>query len=202
GENYEVLSVVPYTYNRRIDIIYIDPPYNIGKTTLKYRDTFRYMQYTYRHSHSFAFMSNRLRLCVDLLTEDGTIFISIDDHEMAHLKLLCDELFGEKNFLGNFVWINRTSPNDAANKFATDHEYILIYAKNKKKFKLSGIVKDLSKYINRDKDPRGPWIPDNPSAASGSEKDRFPIVNPFTKEIYYPPKGRYWAFSERRVQAW
>jgi len=202
GENYEALSVLGYTYAHQIDVIYIDPPYNTGKNTLKYRDNYRDKQHSYRHSQWLAFMFNRLCLCVDLLTEDGVIFISIDDHEMAHLKLLCDELFGEKNFLGNFVWINRTTPNDAANMFATDHEYILIYAKNKKKFKFSGISKDLSKYVNRDKDPRGPWMPDNPSAASGSEKDRFPIVNPFTQETYYPPKGRYWAFSEKRVQAW
>ncbi len=202
GENYEALSVLQYTYAGQIDIIYIDPPYNTGKKTYKYRDNFREKRHDYRHSQWLAFMFNRLHLCVDLLTDDGVIFISIDEHEMAHLKLLCDELFGEKNFLGNFVWINRTTPNDAANKFATDHEYILMYAKNIKKFKFRGTTKDLSRYVNRDKDPKGPWIADNPSAASGSEKERFPIENPYTKEIYYPPKGRYWAFSEKRVQEW
>ena len=147
-------------------------------------------------------MYHRLRLAKDLLTDDGVLFISIDDREMAHLKLLCDGIFGAKNFIGNFTWVNRTTPNDAANKFATDHEYVLVYARQREHFQLKGVPKDFAKYINRDNDPRGPWMPDNPSAASGTEKDRFPIKNPHTGEIYYPPPGRYWAFAKRRVKEW
>ena len=147
-------------------------------------------------------MYHRLLLAKELLTDDGVLFISIDDREMAHLKLLCDGIFSSKNFIGNFVWANRTTPNDAVNKFATDHEYILVYARQREHFQLKGVPKDFAKYTNRDNDPNGPWMPDNPSAASGTEKDRFPIKNPHTGELYYPPDGRYWAFAKRRVKEW
>lgn len=202
GDNYHSLSSLAITHAQQVDVIYIDPPYNTGNPHLTYNDHRKGKSAANRHSKWLNFMYHRLRLAQELLAEDGVLFISIDDREMAHLKLLCDGLFGSDNFIGNFVWINRTTPNDAANKFATDHEYILIYAKNPKRFQLKGIPKDFTKYVNRDDDPRGPWMADNPSAASGTAKDRFPIKNPHTGEVYYPPDGRYWAFAKRRVKEW
>ena len=202
GDNYHTLSALTITHARRVDVIYIDPPYNTGNPHLTYHDNRKDKSSASRHSKWLNFMYHRLRLAQELLTDDGVLLISIDDREMAHLKLLCDGLFGSDNFIGNFVWVNRTTPNDAANRFATDHEYILIYAKDRQHFQLKGVPKDLSKYINRDNDPNGPWMPDNPSAASGTEKDRFPIKNPHTGEVYYPPDGRYWAFAKRRVKEW
>lgn len=202
GDNYHTLSALTITHARRVDVIYIDPPYNTGNPHLTYHDNRKDKSSASRHSKWLNFMYHRLRLAQELLTDDGVLLISIDDREMAHLKLLCDGLFGSDNFIGNFVWVNRTTPNDAANRFATDHEYILIYAKDRQHFQLKGVPKDFSKYINRDNDPNGPWMPDNPSAASGTEKDRFPIKNPHTGEVYYPPDGRYWAFAKRRVKEW
>ncbi|MEM6842532.1 MAG: site-specific DNA-methyltransferase [Bacteroidota bacterium] len=202
GDNYHTLSALTITHARRVDVIYIDPPYNTGNPHLTYHDNRKDKSSASRHSKWLNFMYHRLRLAQELLTDDGVLLISIDDREMAHLKLLCDGLFGSDNFIGNFVWVNRTTPNDAANKFATDHEYILVYAKDRQHFQLKGVPKDFSKYINRDNDPSGPWMPDNPSAASGTEKDRFPIKNPHTGEVYYPPDGRYWAFAKRRVNEW
>ena len=202
GDNYHTLSALTITHAQRVDVIYIDPPYNTGNPHLTYHDNRKDKSSASRHSKWLNFMYHRLRLAQELLTDDGVLLISIDDREMAHLKLLCDGLFGSDNFIGNFVWVNRTTPNDAANKFATDHEYILVYAKDRQHFQLKGVPKDFSKYINRDDDPRGPWMPDNPSAASGTEKDRFPIKNPHTGEVYYPPDGRYWAFAKRRVKEW
>ena len=202
GDNYHTLSSLIITHTGRVDVIYIDPPYNTGNRHLTYHDHRKDPAAANRHSKWLNFMYHRLQLAVELLTDDGVLFISIDDREMAHLKLMCDGLFGSDNFIGNFVWVNRTTPNDAANKFATDHEYILVYAKNQKRFRLTGIPKDFTKYINRDDDPKGPWMPDNPSAASGTEKDRFPIKNPHTGEVYYPPAGRYWAFAKRRIKEW
>ena len=202
GDNYHALTTLTMTHPGRIDAIYIDPPYNTEQTGLRYTDRTGGKTPTEKHSRWLSFMYHRLRLAKELLTDDGVLFISIDDREMAHLKLLCDGIFSAKNFIGNFVWVNRTTPNDAANRFATDHEYVLVYARHRQHFRLKGVPKDLIKYVNRDDDPRGPWMPDNPSAASGTEKDRFPIKNPHTGEVYYPPAGRYWAFAQRRVKEW
>ena len=202
GDNYHALATLAMTHSGRIDAIYIDPPYNTGQSGLRYTDRTEGKTPTGKHSRWLSFMYHRLRLAKELLTPDGVLFISIDDREMAHLKLLCDGIFSAKNFIGNFTWINRTTPNDAANKFATDHEYILVYARQRDHFQLKGVPKDFAKYVNRDDDPQGPWMPDNPSAASGTEKDRFPIKNPHTGEVYYPPPGRYWAFAARRVKEW
>ena len=202
GDNYHALATLTMTHRGRVEAIYIDPPYNTGQSGLRYTDRTEGKTPIGRHSRWLSFMYHRLQLAKELLTDDGVLFISIDDREMAHLKLLCDGIFSAKNFIGNFAWINRTTPNDAASKFATDHEYILMYARNRENFQLKGVPKDFAKYINRDDDPRGPWMPDNPSAASGTEKDRFPIKNPHTNELYYPPPGRYWAFARRRVKEW
>ena len=147
-------------------------------------------------------MYPRLKLARNLLKEDGGIFISIDENEFSNLTKICSEIFGEDNIIGAFIWNNRTTPNDADNNFAMDHEYILILAKNANVLSFKGIEKDFSNYKNPDNDPNGPWIKDNPSAASGSEKDRFVIKNPFTGQEYLPPKGRYWAFAQRRVDEW
>ena len=202
GDNYHALATLTMTHPARIDAIYIDPPYNTGQSGLRYTDHTKGKTPAGKHGRWLSFMYHRLQLAKELLTNDGVLFISIDDREMAHLKLLCDGIFSAKNFIGNFTWVNRTTPNDAANKFATDHEYILVYARQREHFRLKGVPKDFTKYINRDNDPRGPWMPDNPSAASGTEKDRFPIKNPHTGEVYYPPPGRYWAFAKRRVKEW
>ena len=202
GDNYHALATLTMTHRGRVDAIYIDPPYNTGQHGLRYTDRTAGKTPTSKHSRWLSFMYHRLQLAKELLTDDGVLFISIDDREMAHLKLLCDGIFSAKNFIGNFVWVNRTTPNDAANKFATDHEYVLVYVRQRKHFQLKGTSKDFVKYINRDDDPHGPWMPDNPSAASGTEKDRFPIENPYTGEVYYPPPGRYWAFAQRRVKEW
>ena len=202
GDNYHALATLTMTHRGRIDAIYIDPPYNTRQSGLRYTDRTEGKTPTGRHSRWLSFMYHRLCLAKQLLTEDGVLFISIDDREMAHLKLLCDGIFSAKNFIGNFTWVNRTTPNDAANKFATDHEYILVYALQRDRFQLKGVPKDFVKYVNRDDDPHGPWMPDNPSAASGTEKDRFPIKNPYTGEVYFPPPGRYWAFASRRVAEW
>lgn len=208
GENSEVLKLLQVEYSGRIKMIYIDPPYNTGNTSFAYSDTYRKAKAGKGsgagHHHAFwlSMIYTRLILAHRLLSEDGVIFISIDDNEAAHLRMLLDELFGAENFIGQAIWVNRTTPNDAAANFANDHEYILIFAKDKTRCRFKGIEKDLSNYQNRDNDPGGPWIADNPSAASGTESYRFPIVNPYTGQEYFPPKGRYWAFAPARIAQW
>ena len=154
------------------------------------------------HSSWLSMMYPRLKLSRNLLKDDGAMFISIDENEISNLTKMCAEIFGEENIVGTFIWNNRTTPNDADNNFAMDHEYIIVVAKNSSLLSFKGIEKDLSNYKNPDNDPNGAWIKDNPSAASGSDKDRFIIKNPYTGQEYLPPKGRYWAFAERRVEEW
>jgi adenine-specific DNA-methyltransferase len=218
GDNLEVLKQLQKTYFGKIKMIYIDPPYNTGGDFV-YKDDFKdsiknYKEQTNQTSSSnpdtsgryhtdwLNMMYPRLLLSKNLLTEDGAIFISIDENEMENLKKICDEIYGENNHLGTLIWENRTAPNDSGSNFGVIHEYLLIYSKRPNNFSLKGIEKDFSNYKNPDNDPNGPWIKDNPSAASGSEADRFPIINPYTGENYYPPRGRYWAFSEKRVSEW
>lgn len=206
GENSEALKLLQKDYSGAVKMIYIDPPYNTGNASFAYADNFRNPGSNKEHGSGHAgwlsMILTRLILARRLLRQDGAIFISIDDNEAAHLRLLMNDIFGEQNFIGQAIWVNRTTPNDAGANFASDHEYILIYARDKSNCRFRGIPKDLSNYKNKDNDPRGPWIADNPSAASGTESYRFPIVNPYTGQQYLPPKGRYWAFAPARVEEW
>lgn len=201
ADNLTALKALQKEFAGVVKCIYTDPPYNTGNTSFMYADTFR-TKGRDAHTDWLSMMYPRLLLARPLLREDGVIFISIDDSEQAHLRLLMNEVFGEDNFVGQAIWHNRTTPNDAGANFAADHEYILIYAKDKRKVRFAGIAKDLSKYANRDGDPAGAWIPDNPSAASGTDSYRYPIINPHTGQEYRPPKGRYWAFAPARVAEW
>ena len=215
GDNIDALKLLQNEYSGRIKLIYIDPPYNTGKDFV-YTDKFRsnHKQNSgennldkdssgiSQHTNWLNMIYPRLSLSQSLLTDDGVIMISIDNSEKSHLQIICNEIFGERNFIGDFIWINRTTPNDSKIKFATDHEYIVMFAKNIDNVVFKGVEKDFKAYKNRDNDPNGDWCADNPSAASGTESYRFPITNPFTGQIYYPPKGRYWAFAPRRVKEW
>lgn len=225
GDNLDALHLLQDEYSEKIRFIYIDPPYNTGKS-FSYKDRYKISSNTYNdylensnigrvstalknqiesgeiHTNWLNMIYPRLVLSRNLLEESGTIAISIDEIEKANLQLICNEVFGEENFLGCFIWVNRTSSNDTSNLFANNHEYILIYAKNRKTIKLLGEPKDLSNYTNPDNDINGAWIADNPTAASGNENSRFSIINPYTSEEYLPPPGRYWAFAESRVREW
>lgn len=153
------------------------------------------------HSAWLGFMLPRLKLARDLLREDGVIFISIDDNEQANLKILCDEIFGEENFVADFIRKTKSTTNDAKVGLNYQHEFLLCYAKDKNFVNLHGGQKDLSKYKNPDNDPNGAWVSGDPSAKSGDEKTGyFAVVNPYTKKEDYPPKGMYWRFSKNTIQ--
>ena len=131
GDNYHSLYALSFTHKKSIDVIYIDPPYNTGKKKeWKYNDCYVDNNDTYRHSKWLSFMSKRLILARRLLKNEGVIFISIDDHELAQLKLLCDKIFGDTNFLGEIIWETATDNN--ATQISIEHEYILCYARNSK----------------------------------------------------------------------
>lgn len=126
GDNLEALTALSYTHAGKIDVIYIDPPYNTGNKDFVYNDSYVDSEDTYRHSKWLSFMSKRLRIAKKLLSDRGVIFISIDDNEQANLKLLCDEVFGERNFICSFIW--RGGKRNMAKWVSTSHEYMLTYA--------------------------------------------------------------------------
>jgi len=160
GDNYHALSVLNYTHRGKVDVIYIDPPYNRGTGDFKYNDKFVDREDGYRHSKWVSFMEKRLNLAKKLLKNDGVIFISIDENEFAQLKLLCDEIFGDNDFLGNLIWKRRGGIGSFAEKNLTqNHEYILVYRK-RKGFLYHNILGEKRKKQFAYKDSRGVhrWI--------------------------------------------
>lgn len=137
GDNYHVLTSLTFVLEGKINIIYIDPPYNTGNKDFVYNDAFIGEDDGYRHSKWLSFLEKRLILAKRLLTDDGVIFISIDEHEYAQLKLLCDKVFGESNYIENFVWIKNATKN-LSKTTSTNHEYVLCYCKNISHFINSG----------------------------------------------------------------
>lgn len=160
GDNYHALAVLNFTHDKAIDMIFIDPPYNTGNNDFKYNDSWVDSEDAYRHSKWLSFMGKRLRLAKNLLKDTGTIFITIDDNEQAQLKLLCDEIFGEKNFVGTICWRHRNSvSNDLL--ISQNHNFILLYArnfntlfKNRKNFRLE---REFLGFSNPDNDVNGPY---------------------------------------------
>ncbi|MHA1491312.1 MAG: site-specific DNA-methyltransferase [Promethearchaeota archaeon] len=145
GDNYHALQVLNYTHKGKVDVIYIDPPYNTGKKKeWKYNDHFVDKEDTYRHSKWLNFMNKRLRLAKELLKDDGAIFISIDENELAQLKLLCDEIFGEDNFVGKWDWYKSATPPNLSHKIKRNIEYILGYEKSRNNFRYKGVKKTSS----------------------------------------------------------
>lgn len=128
GDNLEALTTLAYTHEGRIDVIYIDPPYNTGNKDFVYNDSFVDTEDTYRHSKWLSFMSRRLRIAKQLLSDRGVIFISIDDNEQAQLKLICDKIYGQDKFVGQVIWEKTDSPRMDVKGFTVRHDYILVYA--------------------------------------------------------------------------
>lgn len=131
GDNYHALSILNYTHAGKINVIYIDPPYNTGNKDFIYNDRFIDKEDTYRHSKWLSFMEKRLKLAKSLLNKTGVIFISIDDNEQSHLKLLCDQIFGTENFISQFKWNRVAKAPSLSMSVRTKYEYVLVYSKNK-----------------------------------------------------------------------
>ncbi len=214
GDNYHALTCLNYTHRGKIDVIYIDPPYNTGNDGFTYKDK-RFLkefpdgspvpkEHPLRHSYWLSFMSKRLELAKNLLSDKGVIFISIDDNEQANLKLLCDKVFGEENFVAQAMWHkNYASANDSKT-FSNVLDYILIYRKSDKFLRnlLPRTEKQNHLYKYDTNDGKGLWRPDNLSVRTYSSNYDYPIINPNTGVIYNPPKGRSWMTNKEKVQQW
>ena len=193
GDNYHALSVLNYTHKGKIDVIYIDPPYNTENDNFGYNDKWVDLEDSYKHSKWLSFMKKRLLLAKTLLAKHGVIFISIDDNEYAHLKILCDEIFGEDNFITTIIWQSKTGSSDAKT-IDTITEYILVYTKIKKNatfLKNIGAHK-IERFRQEDKHlkERGPHYPDTLDRGGLRYNDslNFKIKCPDGKITY--PNGR------------
>ena len=184
GDNLEALTTLAYTHAGQIDVIYIDPPYNTGNKDFVYNDSFVDREDTYRHSKWLSFMSRRLRIAKQLLSDKGVIFISIDDNEQAQLKLLCDEVFGEDNFVATIPWRKRTAKADVPHFLSQDYEWVLCYANIDF---TAGIQKESRKYHETEDFPGKPWrVHDMSTQRTAAERPNsdFTIINPKTGEEY------------------
>ena len=228
GDNLEVLKLLQETYLGKIKMIYIDPPYNTGNDFV-YNDDFRTKNLEFReksgnfdeegnllvdnytrntesngrfHTDWLNMMYPRLKLARDLLSDDGVIFISIDDYEQENLKKITDEIFGSCNFIGQIVWERSYAPINMVKHFSKSHDYIIVYAKNIELAKCNGLPRPEStnaKYSNPDNDPRGLWRTDNLSVGPAIESKIYEIVTPSGRRCL-PPKGRCWLYTKERYE--
>ena len=226
GDNLDVLKCLKETYLHQVKMIYIDPPYNTGSDFV-YEDDFAESAEEYRsrsgqfdeqgnrlvtntesngrfHTDWLNMIYPRLKVAYDLLRMDGVIFISIDDHEVDNLKKVCNEIFGEKNFIAQLVWERAFSPKNDARFISNSHDYIVMFARNIESFKIGRLPRTEeadARYSNPDNDPRGVWQSDNMTVKTYSPSGDYPITLP-SGRVVEPPAGRCWrlsakAFAER-----
>lgn len=211
GDNLEALTALSYTHSGKIDVIYIDPPYNTGNKDFVYNDSFVDKEDGYRHSKWLSFMSKRLKIAKGLLSEKGVIFISIDDNEQAQLKMLCDEIFGEENFFTNILW-QSTPGSNTGNAIKTVTEYVLMFSKQKQLVDInSRPIEDTAKYKFQDKhlEHRGPFVPNKldrrMTGSHYSDALNYPIETP-DGTLLYPgcstEKQEHWnwRWSKQKVE--
>ncbi|PCE64982.1 site-specific DNA-methyltransferase [Sediminicola luteus] len=225
GDNLEVLKILQESYLGKIKMIYIDPPYNTGKDFV-YKDNFSKdsQEELYEsgqqdensrrlisnpdtsgryHSNWLTMIYPRLKLARNLLCKKGIIFISIDDIEQHNLRKICDEIFGEENFIANIIWQKKYAPQNDAKYFSDSHEHILAYSKNKEFFKIGLLPRTEEankRYSNPDNDHRGPWKSSDLTRAEYRPNDDFAIVNPINGMEFYPPKGNSWRQPKDKIE--
>ena len=192
SDNFQALNTIMPKYQGKIDLIYIDPPYNTGNDDFIYADKFN-------HASWLSMMNNRLELSKNILNDKGSIFVSIDDNEQANLKLLMDNVFGDENFVSNSIYEKVKIRKNSAQYFSESHEHILIFARNKDIWKRKLLPrKDLKGYKNPDNDPRGDWIP-IPIHANHYYDADYKITKP-NGVILEKPKNQSWRLSEENFK--
>ncbi len=225
GDNLEVLKILREDYLGKVKMIYIDPPYNTGNDFV-YEDDFSQTSGEFRgksgmfdedgnmilqnyevnsesngrfHTDWLNMIYPRLKVARDLLTEDGVIFISIDDNEVENLRKVCDEVFGERNFIAQLIWERAYSPKNDARFISNSHDYVIMFAKNIDNYvigRLDRTDEANARYQNPDNDPRGVWKPSDLSVKTYNAECDYPITTP-TGRIIEPPAGRCWSLSKK-----
>jgi adenine-specific DNA-methyltransferase len=197
GDNLLALKALEAEYTGQVKCIFIDPPYNTGSAFTHYDDGVE-------HSIWLSLMRDRLEILRRLLREDGSIWISIDDNEMAYLRVLLDEVFGRSNFVAQCIWEKVYSPKSTARFLSENHDYVICYCKDSNVWKRNLLPRsdDQDKaYRNPDNDPRGPWKAGDMSARNYYSVGRYKIVAPAGRVIEGPPQGMYWRVSEEKFKA-
>ncbi|WP_447588723.1 site-specific DNA-methyltransferase [Aquipseudomonas campi] len=194
GDNLLALKALLPFYAGQVKCIFIDPPYNTKSAFEHYDDNLE-------HSQWLSMIYPRLVLLRELLAEDGSIWVSLDDNEAHYLKVLMDEVFGRRCFVTNVIWEKADSPRNSARQFSSDHDHILVYSKTPDwtPLKLPRTEEANSIYTNPDADPRGPWLPGDPYANKPYSKGIYEISGP-TGRSFSPPPGRYWRISEEKLR--
>ena len=196
GDNLLALKALEQDYAGKVKCIYIDPPYNTGNAFEHYDDGLE-------HSTWLNLMKPRIEILRNLLSEDGSLWISIDDDESHYLKVVCDEVFGRYNFVANVIWEKKYSPSNDAKWLSDGHDHILVYGKNKQIFRpnlLPRTEKQNKYYKYDDGDGRGLWRSDNVLVKTFSQSGVFPIKNPNTGEEFFPPEGSCYRFNEETAK--
>jgi adenine-specific DNA-methyltransferase len=217
GDNLEALkALLPY-YAGKVKCIYIDPPYNTGNEGWIYNDNVnspeikawlgsvvgREAEDLSRHDKWLCMMYPRLRILKEFLSEDGSIWISIDDNEAHALKIIGDDIFGKSNFIASIIWRKNYAPKSSARHFSVDHDYVLVFAKNANTWVPNPIARSEKQdkaYKNPDNDPRGLWRPNNLAARNFYSKGTYPITCPSGRVVDGPPPGSYWRVSWEKFQ--
>ena len=189
GDNLLALKALEQEFTGKVKCVFIDPPYNTGSAFAHYDDGLE-------HSIWLGLMRDRLEIIKRLLSDDGSLWITIDDNEAHYLKVLCDEVFGRGNFIANIVWNHRKSVQSDI-VISLSHNHLLVFAKSKDKVTLNRLqLVDAEKYSNPDNDPRGLWYATPFDAPNIRPNLTYPITNPNTGEEYLPPKGRCWRTTQ------
>lgn len=225
GDNLDALKLLQETYLNKVRLIFIDPPYNTGREFI-YDDDFSETtaEFLVRsnqvdetgsrmtvntdangrfHSDWLTMMYSRLRLARNLLRDNGVIAISIDDHEVSNLRRLCDEVFGEENFIATVIWQKVFSPKNSARHFSEDHDYIVVYARNSDLWRPNLLPRTEAanaRYDNQDNDPRGPWTSGDLTARNFYADGQYEVTSP-SGVSFAPPRGRYWVVSQEKFHA-
>lgn len=210
-------ALLPY-YAGKVKCIYIDPPYNTGNESWVYNDNVnspevrawlgqvvgKEVEDLSRHDKWLCMMYPRLVLLRELLAEDGSLWMSIDDNEVHHARAILDEIFGPANFIDTVIWQKIFSPNSSARHLSASHDFVLIYASNSRIWTRNLLPRTESadnRYRNPDNDPRGPWMSSDLSARNYYSLGTYPVRSPAGREIFGPPKGRFWTVSKESFLA-
>ena len=194
GDNLLALKALEAEFAGKVKCVFIDPPYNTGSAFTHYDDGLE-------HSIWLGLMRDRLEIIKRLLSDEGSLWITIDDNEAHYLKVLCDEVFGRSNFIANAIWQKKYAPQNDAKWLSDSHDHILIFAKNKTAWRPNLLPRSdetNSLYKNPDNDPRGPWMSDNMSVKTYSASTDYPITTP-SGRVATPPASRCWAYSREKL---
>ena len=222
GDNLEVLKLLQESYLGKVKMIYIDPPYNTGHDFV-YPDSFIMDNEEYNegtgyfdndgnvnfsrensitagkyHSDWCSMMYSRLSIAKNLLSQDGVIFISIDENEISNMRKICDEIFGDQNFISQCGWQKVYSPKNQAHFFSNDYEFVLCYASDSKKFRLNTLPRTPemnARYKNPDNDPRGDWKPGDCVGSGERKNGYYDVISPITGKVFNVPKGKHWVYA-------